>query len=119
MDEYKPKLTEIVLEMSKGAAKSISDFSTSFIAANLMPYIIPHVVLDESECHEKLSRSDKVGVIFGLVGCAAQAVGYYQLAKHDNPEYLLIPVITNIGSLVYEKGKKARDKLIEEHKRKQ
>jgi len=60
------------------------------------------------------------GTIGGIVADFGQVVGYTYAATEDHPEFLLIPVATNVASGVYEIGRKiysdAKERFLEKHK---
>lgn len=50
----------------------------------------------------------------------AQVMGYSYAVEHDHPEALLIPIVTNVASGVYEAGRSvydnARQRVLKKHK---
>jgi len=99
-------------------------------AISLFPYVLPTTVRIIKDT--KTSSSYKTGVdathnvgfpagfVAGIGLDIAQVMGYYSAVKHDHPEALLIPVVTNVASGVYEVGrsmyKNARQRVLEQHK---
>lgn len=137
----KPTLKEIVTEMSKDFCQSakktgkdagdVAILSGVFLLSpHVAPYMIPTVI---RECKEPgpgpTGRTYNAGKTFFTIGFAASLMitydlhyekhfaGYAYAMENGHPEVLALPVVTNIGSLLYEAGRKARKKLIARHER--
>jgi hypothetical protein len=135
-EEYQPTRIEILSEIWNGVrrcGKSLKDFGKyARKQGELMltiPYIIPTAVRNIRNAKSdgdlsKYSLAKNIGgitgVIGGLVADIGQVVGYGYAVKEDHPEFLLIPVATNVASGVYEIGRKmyanARERVLEKHK---
>ncbi|MDP4039696.1 MAG: hypothetical protein Q8P57_03900, partial [Candidatus Pacearchaeota archaeon] len=101
---------------------------------SLGPYILPTTIRlfkyeetsssEESSEEIKLDATHHVGFSAGFfagIGLdIAQVMGYSYAVEQDHPEALLIPVVTNVASGVYEVGrsmyKNARQRILEKHK---
>ena len=135
--EYNPTRKEILREVVNGVSlkntgSKLKQAGGDFIAAasifSLCPYIFPTTIRVRNDIKSsgekvKLDVTDHIGFGAGIIAAigsyVAQAGGYLYAVKHDHPEALLIPVVTNVVSGAYEIGRKAynntRQKLISKH----
>jgi hypothetical protein len=143
-DEYQPTKREVLSEIWNGVrskftrentsnvGKSLKDFvgmyavGTAFMVG--MPYAIPTYARGfknhENSDYDLEMNAQIVGeiggIVTGVVADIGQVVGYGYAVKEDHPEFLLIPVATNIASGVYEIGRKmynnARQRVLDKHK---
>ncbi len=124
--DYNPTRREVLEEMARGVFNrdNLKDigvklkqtgegFISMNVFLNICPYILPTTiqgVREVSQTENKNSRAENVGLSIGLVTGlaldAAQVIGYKYAIQHDHSEALLIPVITNVASGVYEVGRK-------------
>jgi hypothetical protein len=146
MAEYKPTGKEVFGEMVNGIRQYFSDdnfknigsklkqtgenFLVAAGAVSICPYILPTTIRrikdSKSSSNEDIQfdATDHIGYSTGfLSGMAldfAQIIGYSYAMEHNHPEALLIPVVTNVASGVYEVGrsmyKNARQRVLEKHK---
>lgn len=130
LPDYRPSLREIATEVArevidldnwKRIGKNAFGVAVLFAA---VPYIIPTVVRGYKERfeesiyseHRESLISEGIGMTTGILGGFGlffSGIGaYVTYLKEDHPEYLLIPAVTNVGSLVYEVGRRARGRLM-------
>jgi len=142
-DEYQPTRKEVLSETWNGVrskftrenaskfGKSLKAFSEYTLGiGSLMlaiPYIVPTAVRNFRNVDENTSKTTLAEDIGGYTGTACgiladigQLGGYYYVAKEGYPEFLLIPVATNLASGIYEIGRKmyndAKQRVLEKHK---
>jgi hypothetical protein len=113
------KLDKILKEIHRSYCL-IRDITRNICSWNVIPYALPtfkRAIREEKENAECANYSDKdvdksilgiLGVVGGLAGLYLQGSLYGEAAKQGFPEALLIPLITNIGSAIYENKRKAK-----------
>ncbi len=132
---YKPKLTDIVLEMYTDLDKSItraktcvkqSDWKnnllaagTSFLGGAVCSYVICSIVYADEPAPKEYTPEyssteyDGIGIPFAVLGFASQLALHYYLYETYSSEMLFLPLVTtNIISGVYEWGYNANKRLI-------
>ena len=125
MTEKKPyvPMKKVVKETAKDISsylKPVFDFikgaGEGFFEVSIAPYIFPTLIRQtfSEECSKAEENGAWGGCTLGVVGWIFQSALYYQACKAGHPEALLIPVVTNIASALYEKGKKVKKRLEDE-----
>ncbi|HLC56342.1 MAG TPA: hypothetical protein VJJ23_03855 [Candidatus Nanoarchaeia archaeon] len=138
---YAPTKSEVVKEIGNGFVSYIKDWKfkdsnlkyaiESLLFVTIFPYILPTTIrslnkpLTAEEKNRTYTKTEDVltglAIVAGIGGIVIQVVGYYQLARHDKEEFLLIPVTTNVISGIYEIGRhqvdNAKRRLIDRNKR--
>jgi hypothetical protein len=145
-EEYQPTRKEVFGEMVNGVRQYFSgdnlknigsklkqtggNFLTAVGLVSVCPYILPTTIRGvkdaktSSSGETEFDATHHVGYSTGLLGGLAldvvQITGYSYAVENDHPEALLIPVVTNVASGVYEVGrsmyKNARERVLEKHK---
>ena len=105
-ENIKQKLTKKNLkEFGYGAGALV-------IMTGFFPYVLPRIprfidnrIMNEGN-RRKLSEAENIGgnygFLLGLAALATQGYTYNYLARHNHPEFLAIPLATNLASLGYE-----------------
>lgn len=120
LEKYKPSFLETVSEMVRDFYENTSRSACAFFEMagllNFMPYVLPSVYrqFKEVEPHKDdvhdIPLSDSIsaccGFFFGAGGLLLQIEAYTKAVEIGHPEYLLIPVATNIANGIYEKVRK-------------
>lgn len=110
----------------KASKNCVADFCKGFglvsVILNISPYILPTAIKSNTDDtltdltyasgdpHAKREGS-AMGYAAGIVGLVGQVAIYGHLAREGNLEYLLIPIATNLISLIYEKSRKSPKKV--------
>jgi len=131
VNEVKQYFSEDNLKNIGTKLKQIGETSLGMAEfTSLFPYVLPTTIRALKDAKTSLSGKTEfnptynVGFPAGFVGGIGlnivQVMGYSYAVKQDNPEALLIPVVTNVASGVYEFGrsmyKNVRQRVLEKHK---
>ena len=128
MNEYKPNLKDVTIRAledwhmmptKKGLVEAMKSISGNSIKINAVLYLVPAAIEGDSfTLKKKYSLTEKLSKVVVLGLSSALLAGQFELYRsaieNGNSEYLLLPVITNVISGLYEKGKSVKAKLIEE-----
>ena len=140
-EDYKPSKKEVIGVIIDGVKNKIPSYDISKIGDSIKefslatsagiailltaPYIIPHFIRNTKNVKINIPGGVDTGGYFGTtLGVASligQAAGYHHLSTvYDRPEWLLVPVATNVISGVYEIGRfiynKAEQEFLKNHK---
>ena len=117
-ESYEPTRSEVFTKMTGNIYKSCKDFSDYFLFTSRVPYIIPTSIreyYDDCENNKSDTSSDveASGVeAFAMnLGMVGQFVFYC-----SNPDYMLLPVLTNLASVGCEGYRYTKNKMSEKHK---
>ncbi len=132
---YEPTKDEIIVEMIKRTKNFTKMFLKSGVLMNIIPYAIPYSLGEDnkfkteeensprsfSEAIEILRKKEGPGTVKGLyagvgagvIGIGTQVAFYINQVNEGNPEYLLIPLATNVLSGIHKIYKKTKNELKE------
>ena len=123
-ENYNPSRKEVAFEVMKDIGNDLKEtgMNVAEVASlfALGPYVCPTVrrFFSEGDAKIEINKLNFTHCIGYTVGCIAgfaldfaQALGYVYAVRNNHSEVLLLPIATNVASLLYEKSKKAREKL--------
>ena len=133
MGNYNPNKKEVFSEIKQNFGKQINEFNSYTLVAGLSTSIVLHAFTTYKRVNTELYRHLKrpetsagecgiaIGIAGGVLANLGLLGGYVYLTINDHPEVLLIPLATNLASIVCDHGrtryKNARQKLIREREK--
>ncbi len=142
-EKYRPTKGEVWGEVWNGikskftkekfsrTGKALKDFSEEWYEGTKGMVILPYVVPSVRRSVREYKRDVKfplwtvkdtgvaAGFVTGFVADMGQIIGYGYVVSKGHPEVLLIPVVTNVASGVYETGRSlyrdAKQKVLDRH----
>lgn len=109
--------------LAKDVASGLKNVVYMTIFLNVAVYALPTLkrkileydIVKQTEEHNSYindtDAEEPIGACLGMVGMIGQICFYADKLRNGHPEYLLIPVVTNLASAVYEKSRKVKERL--------